>query len=284
MICPLCDSSSVKYFGRKNEFELYKCNSCKLLFLYPLPELIDVYNKSYFSGAESGFGYVDYDKDKEPMTPTFEKYLDIVSSLGIKGGKLLDVGSATGFFMNIAKNRGFQVYGVELSDFAAKMGRKKGLNIITGDLEGAHFPDGYFDVVTMYDVLEHIFLPKIILSEVRRILRPGGLLVINTPDAESFVAKMFGSKWHLIIPPEHINYFSADNLSVYLSQHGFRVKISTKIGKRFTFQYIFNMLYRWQDLKIWNFLSNLFSKGFLSSLYIPINLRDNFFLVLEKDI
>src|SRR3989344_1006943 len=82
IICPLCDNQSGLYFMEKKGYKLYKCSFCKLLFIYPLPKSIQVYDKSYFSGAEKGFGYVDYDVDKEPMIPTFEKYFEIISSLG----------------------------------------------------------------------------------------------------------------------------------------------------------------------------------------------------------
>ena len=73
------------------------------LFVYPLPQSIDVYDEAYFLGAERGFGYVDYDVDKEPMVPTFLKYLELIKKSGHKKGKILDVGAATGFFLKIAK-------------------------------------------------------------------------------------------------------------------------------------------------------------------------------------
>ena len=280
IICPLCDSRSVSYFREKNGFKLYKCNSCKLLFLYPLPKSIEVYDKSYFSGAEKGFGYVDYEVDKEPMRPVFLRYLDILSNIGKSNGKLLDIGAATGFFIQLAKARGFDVTGVELSDFAAEIGRKKGLNIITGDLLVQSFPEKHFDVITMFDVLEHVPRPKELIKEVSRILKDGGLVVINTPDAESLWAKALGPRWQLIMPPEHINYFSPKNLGNYLTKNGFEIKVSSKIGKSFTVQYILKMLYKWQGYRV--FLTGPTLNKFLSQISLPINLRDNFFMVVKK--
>lgn len=278
--CPLCNSTKISLFTKKKGFFLYKCINCKLLFLFPLPKNISIYDKSYFSGAENGFGYVDYDADKEPMTPTFQKYLDIVYSLGLKNGKLLDIGAATGFFMNLAEKRGFDVTGVEISDFAAESGRRKNLNIITGDIFSPPFPEQHFDVITMFDVIEHVPDPKATLLEARRILKNRGFLVINTPDAQSLWARFLGSHWQLILLPEHIHYFSPKNISEYLQKNGFETTINTKIGKRFTLQYIFKMLYKWSGSRI--FLTNIFSKGFLSKIYLPINLYDNFFMILRK--
>ncbi len=278
--CSLCGGANIDFFTRKKGFDIYKCSNCKLLFISPLPTSIDVYDKAYFSGADKGFGYVDYDIDKEAMVPTFKKYFDIFKNIGKKDGKLLDIGCATGFFMELAKTNGFDVSGIEISDFAAKKGREKGLNIVTGDIFTPEFPSEHFDVITMFDVIEHVPNPKETILEAKRILKKDGILVINTPDAESLWARVLGGNWQLIMPPEHINYFSPKNLGNYLKENGFEVLVNTKIGKSFTIQYILKMLYKWQGSKI--FLTDIFSKGFLSRIYIPINLRDNFFLIAEK--
>ncbi len=289
VLCPLCESRNTNFFTRKNNHSVYQCNACGFLFVYPLPTSVDVYDESYFSGAENGFGYVDYDTDKEPMIPTFEKYLDLITEHlskknknSIKGLKLLDVGAATGFFMNLARNRGMYVTGVELSDYAASIGRARGLKIITGDLESAQLPSESYDVVTLCDVLEHVQNPKQFLAEVHRVLKRGGIVVINTPHAGSMVAQTLGRHWHLIVPPEHLHYFSAENLAKYLNQNGFDVTLNTTIGKRFTFQYIFKMLYKWQGFFLWKWFKKIFSWGFLARLYIPLNTHDNFFMIARK--
>ncbi len=278
--CPLCESFDTNYFCKKRGFDLYKCKNCKLLFIFPLPKSIELYDSSYFTGAEKGFGYVDYDADKEPMIPTFHKYMDIIGKLGKTSGKLLDIGAATGFFVNIAKGRGFDALGVELSDYAANIGRNKGLNVITGDLKDQKFAPESFDVVTMFDVIEHVPYPKETIAEVSKILKKGGLLIINTPDAESLWAKVLGKNWPLIMPPEHIHYFSEDNISKYLLKDGFKKKLSTKIGKKFTLQYVIKMLHKWIGWSI--FQSKLLTASFYSKIYLPINLRDNFFMIFEK--
>jgi 2-polyprenyl-3-methyl-5-hydroxy-6-metoxy-1,4-benzoquinol methylase len=212
------------------------------------------------------------------MISAFNHYIDLIKNLGVSGGKLLDIGAATGFFMSIAKKRSFRVVGVELSDFAARKGRENGLDIVTGDLLNTNFEGESFDVITMFDVLEHVPDPKKLIQEVSRVLRPGGLIIINTPDAESLWARVLGKRWQLIMPPEHINYFSPKNLSKYLEDVGYEVKIDTKIGKKFTLQYILKMLYKWQGFRIFLVRSN----KLLSSISIPINLRDNFFMIAKK--
>jgi 2-polyprenyl-3-methyl-5-hydroxy-6-metoxy-1,4-benzoquinol methylase len=278
--CPLCGSNEINFFSQKRGYKLYICASCKLVFISPTPASLEVYDDSYFSGADKGFGYVDYDTDKEPMSPVFHGYLDLVSSFGIKKGNLLDIGAATGFFMDIARKRGFTVTGVELSNYAAEKGRNKGLNIVTGDLKSARFLSGSFDIVTMFDVIEHVPDPIGFIAEATRILKKDGLLLINTPDAQSLWARMWGSRWQLIMPPEHIHYFSPENLGNYLSHNGYQVELSTKIGKWFTLQYVFKMLYKWQGSRL--FLTGPFLNKFLSKISLPINLRDNFFMIARK--
>lgn len=282
IVCPNC-SSTVNFWDKKGQYDIYSCTNCKLVFVYPLPNPESVYGEDYFSGAKAGFGYVDYDKDKEPMIPVFNKYLDLFSKFGKNKGELFDIGAATGFFMNLARMRGYNVLGVEMSKHAVEIAEKKGLKVYEGDLMSLNLKEDSFDVVTMLDVLEHMTDPLGELIEVKRILKKGGLLVVNSPNGESFLAKILKSKWHLVLPPEHLFYFSPKNLTEYLERNGFTLLYSGTIGKRFTFQYIFKMLYKWQKIKIWNYLSEVFSKGLLSKLFIPINLYDNFFVILIKN-
>ncbi len=281
VICPNCGGES-RVWGTKNSYTLYSCMNCKLVFVSPLPDPTSVYNQDYFSGATKGFGYVDYDADKEPMVPTFNKYIDLLATYGKKEGSLFDIGAATGFFLKIAQRRGYRVSGVEMSDHAAGQGRRDGIDLKSGDLMSLTLPNEAFDVVTMLDVLEHMTEPFKELLESKRILKPHGLLVVNAPNGQSFLARILKTKWHLVLPPEHLFYFSPKNLSGYMESRGFKTIYSGTIGKRFTFQYIFKMLYKWQKLSLWNHLSDFCSKGFLSKLYIPINLHDNFFMIFEK--
>jgi 2-polyprenyl-3-methyl-5-hydroxy-6-metoxy-1,4-benzoquinol methylase len=282
IICPNCGGYATRW-GVKNSYNLFCCNSCRLVFVHPIPNPENVYSQDYFYGAKRGFGYVDYDADKEPMIPTFNRYIDLFAKYGKSKGSIFDIGAATGFFLSLARKRGFEVSGVEMSDHASSIAKSKGVKVFTGDLLKLNLVSDSFDIVTMLDVLEHTTNPFAELLEAKKILKKGGLLVVNSPNGQSLLARFLKSKWHLVVPPEHLFYFSPQNLSLFLKKQGFQVLHSGTIGKRFTFQYIFKMLYKWQKLTFWNYLSYFFSKGFLSRLYIPINLHDNFFMIFRKE-
>lgn len=282
MKCIVCRSEKNVLFTRKNGCDIWRCQECGLLFVYPATvDTKVIYSEDYFGGAKGGFGYVDYDADKEPMIPAFKKYLLRIRTHAPQGERLLDVGAASGFFIDMARREGWRVKGVEVSDHAAALGRKKGLDVETGTLASLG-KENSFDVITMLDLIEHVEDPLLELTEAHARLAPRGILVINTPDAGSLPAKILGRRWHLIVPPEHLYYFNVHNLSMLLQHAGFEVMLVTKIGKRFTLQYIFKMLYKWQGLSLWKKLSLLFRRGMLSRISIPLNTCDNMFIIARK--
>lgn len=274
--CHVCGSEALR-FGEKNGHVLYRCATCGLMFVSPLPpSTADIYGRDYFEGAAGGFGYVDYDGDKEPMVPAFKKYLSLLeSALGGKG-KLLDVGAATGFFVQLANDAGFTASGIELSDHAASIGRSRGLDVKTGTLADAA---GTYDAVSMLDVIEHVSDPRADVRRVAALLRSGGILIINTPDAGSFMARCFGVRWHLVVPPEHLYYFNRRNLRRLLEEQGFDVLLDTTIGKSFTPAYVLKSLHKWTNVTLFNTAARLVGR---SNLSIPINLRDNMFILARK--
>ncbi len=218
LACAACGSKDARVFGRKNGYTLYECHDCDLLFVYPIPEnLAEIYGKEYFK-KESGstaHGYSDYDKDKEPMRGIFERYIRACEAL-VAGRRIFDVGAATGYVLDIARERGWQTFGSELSAYAAGVAASRGHRMIRGGITGvAQLPQ--VDVVMMWDVLEHVDDPCAYLKAVNRMLPVGGVVAISTPDRGSLWARLMGMRWHLIVPPEHLFYYSQNNLTRLLS-------------------------------------------------------------------
>lgn len=250
------------------------------MFVHPLPQsTTDIYQKDYFEGAHEGFGYVDYDADKEPMVPTFERYLHAIREKLGGAGALLDVGAATGFFVSLALRAGFSARGVELSAHAAERARQKGIDVQTGTLADV---SGTFDCITMLDVIEHVPDPRAELTRAARLLRAGGVLVINTPDVGSLVARVLGKRWHLIVPPEHLHYFNRSTMRRLLEEVGFEVVTETTIGKSFTPQYILKTLYKWTKWRMFEWIANDVQHSILARLAIPVNLHDNMIVIARK--
>jgi SAM-dependent methyltransferase len=140
-------------------------------------------------------------------------------------GQLLDVGCATGIFLDGMRQLGWQVKGVEPTHSAAHYACTRfGLDVFEGRLEEARFPDKAFDAITLWDVLEHVHEPRPILMELSRLLRPGGLLVLSLPNPDSLEAAFFGPHWLGWDLPRHLNLFRPVQLRHHLARYGLLVE------------------------------------------------------------
>ncbi len=141
-------------------------------------------------------------------------------------GRLLDLGCASGVFLReMQKNSNWQVTGVEINADAAQTARERyGLDVQVGTLEQVAFPEEHFDVVTLWDVLEHLHDPAATLREINRILKPGGIVVLRVPNRSSWDARIFGRYWAGWEPPRHLYVFTPETLTLLLRHAGFYAK------------------------------------------------------------
>lgn len=139
-------------------------------------------------------------------------------------GRLLDVGCGDGSFLHRMQQKGWQVAGVDFDPQAVAAARRRyGLELVVGDLQSAQFGRESFDAVTLNHVIEHLFDPRETLQEVRRVLRPGGLLVVVTPNPESLGHRRHGAHWFGLDPPRHLHLFPPATLRRVVEQAGFRI-------------------------------------------------------------
>lgn len=246
--CNLCSKNDTKLVFKINGHRIVKCVNCSLMYINPrLKEksLHEIYKKEYYENAEfknsntqSLFGYDLYIEEKEDVVNTFKRRLEVIEKYK-KKGKILDIGCATGFFLELAKSRGWDVYGNDVSKFACEYARKKlGLkNIVHGGLTKVKFKDGMFDVVTIFDVIEHLPDPKKALKVINRLLKKDGLLVLITPNSGSLAAKILGKRWEEFRRArEHIYFFSTKTLSEMLQKTGFTVLKTESAGRYFSLE------------------------------------------------
>jgi len=284
MICPVCACKEAEFYVEKNSHKVYKCPECDVLFVWPTPgNLNAVYSERYFKTDADAkvFGYIDYEKDKESTKGTFTVYLKIIENYR-RPGKIFDVGAATGYFLDIAKSRNWDTAGIDISEYASSVSAQKGHKAFAGLLKDMDVGDGY-DAVTMWDVFEHVEDPQEYMKKTNRILNMGGICAVNTIDKNSLWAKSMGKRWHLIIPPEHIFFYSKNSLKKLFEDNGFEILEIKKIGKKFGLPYIFKMLYHWQHFSLWNSVYKYCAqREKLRNFSVPINLRDNIFIIARK--
>jgi 2-polyprenyl-3-methyl-5-hydroxy-6-metoxy-1,4-benzoquinol methylase len=142
------------------------------------------------------------------------------------GTKLLDVGCSSGAFLGVARERGLDAEGVEISTEAAAAARRAGFRVYTGLLEDASFPAASFDAVALIELLEHLRDPRALLAECRRILRPGGVLMATTPNGASWTAAAMGARWDVFSlrgMGGHVSFFNPGSLRLLAERAGFEV-------------------------------------------------------------
>ena len=187
------------------------------------------YDESYFLGFTEKWegrvyeveGYVH----QEPKSHgTFNRYMDRIGTY-LNERRILDVGAGVGTFLAVAKERGWETVGVEISEFAARYAREHfGVEVLQGTVSAVNLPDEGFDAVTMWDCIEHLRDPREELAHAWRLLRPGGFLFAATMNMDSFDAKLLRENWTDIIrPPFHTYYFSVRTLRELLERAQFEV-------------------------------------------------------------
>lgn len=212
----------------KDGYPLYQCPECGLVFLYPMLE--DTYLKEEVYSAKSG--YQGHRKGDLELLPPTNRFDEVFRYLGenVKDKKILDVGTSNGEFLYLLRKKGANTYGVEINTKTANAGLRAGLNIFVGFLEDAKFQDNYFDIIHLGDILEHVTNPRKLLTECRRILKPGGIVIIRTLNIDCLWARvtlrlyyLFGIPWSAVTPPHHLHFFSWDNMNQLLNQCGYKL-------------------------------------------------------------
>ncbi|RMF80291.1 MAG: class I SAM-dependent methyltransferase [Chloroflexi bacterium] len=239
MPCNLCGHNDHHPFCPENGRGLVQCDNCGLVYVHAQPdatELYALYGETYFHNDDSGtVGYTDYIADEANIRRTFQGRLRRIEKF-VAPGRLLDVGCAAGFFMDEAHKRGWDVAGMDVSGFAVQYVRDRfGYDAQHGSLTDLDYPAESYDLITMWDVIEHVPDPMAYVQQVATLLRPDGIFSLATPDVGSIPARLTGKRWvGYKLQEEHVYYFSVKTLKRMLDEAGFDVVEVRHVGKYVT--------------------------------------------------
>jgi SAM-dependent methyltransferase len=220
--CAACGSAETRPLGIKNELEIVSCRKCASVYTPYSPWYSsEYYYVSYYPEDLSTPAFLQ--KRLEEITAEFAPYRQT--------NRLLDVGCGAGNLLQAARKNGWNAQGLDVAPNSAKHVRSLGFEVFQGELKQANFPSGHFDVITAAELLEHLPEPRLLLEEVARVLRPGGLLWTTTPHARGLSARVLGINWRCVWPPEHLQLFSVGGLRTLLYDVGFRnIRVRTTGG------------------------------------------------------
>ena len=237
--CNLCgEQTALRILYCRFGHTIVRCENCSLVYLDEIPSsetLESLYAKGFFESSKFSAG-----ENSSSYRNALARVEWALALPGIRKGRWLDLGCATGDFMLAAGKQVAEVHGSDVSAYAIQQAQVRGLaNTQAGDFARLEYPTGNFDFISMWDLIEHLPDPRAALDKVLRLLRPGGYLAISTGDVGSMVARLSGRFWHLMIPPFHIYFFSRRTIHRYLKQAGFKdVRISFP-GKHVPLDFLF---------------------------------------------
>ena len=252
----------------KNEFQIVRCLSCgageTLISAEFSPTRI--YTNGYFEGGQSD-GYADYSHSEDILRAEFRKLLKQVGRIFPLSGRLVEVGSAYGYFL-LEAQKYFEVCGFEVSEAAANHARKRGLNTVCGEASEESLRDGgLIDMAVMLDVIEHLASPADVLLAIRNNMKAGAGLVITTGDWSSLYSRLAKSRWRLMTPPQHLFFFTPESIGQLLRRTGFELVRISRPWKLVPLSLVLFQFLRLVGGKP-------FRAEFLSRVGVPVNLFD----------
>lgn len=220
--CMLCDETRRRALFEKDGYQIVRCRSCGLVYVdadLASADLQRRYGPDYYGGGV----FDDYMAERDERIASAGEYCRLLARL-VPGGRLLDIGCATGFFLEAASQR-WDVTGVELSDFAAEYAKREfGHKVLTGDIADVGLPDASFDIVTMWNTVEHMANPRQAISHVARVASPNALVVLTTGNVGGPLARRDLANWNLMTPPEHLYFFDPGTITRLLEDAGLTVR------------------------------------------------------------
>lgn len=234
--CEICGSEDFKpAYSKKDKFNIEtqpfqvgSCGQCGFVYINPRPSISEIgkfYPEHYQfkEGKEEAPGFAARLEKAYRHHQLQTEIARMKKYIWKYPARILDIGSGTGDRLELFKKAGCEVYGVESSEQAIYAQKHFNVPVFRTIEEGA-FPDNHFDIITMYNVLEHVHQPRAVLKEIRRIIKQGGVLVLEVPNNRSWQAKWFGSRWAAVDVPRDLYYYNVETLTRLLGECGLQVQ------------------------------------------------------------
>jgi SAM-dependent methyltransferase len=231
VLCPICSQTGAqpclrgpdRLHGRHEKYTLLRCPACSLVWLSNPPNpaemhlhYTDAYHRLIAAAGEN--------------SPHRWRARKAALAPHKRSGVILDLGCSSGAFLESLKGESWLLYGIEMSAEGARTSEaRSGAQVFVGDVPNAPFAPGSFDVITCFDVLEHVYEPQRVLARVGEWLKPGGIFYVLVPNVESAEARVFGSYWHGLELPRHLFHYSPASLRFLAQLAGLReVSLETR--------------------------------------------------------
>jgi SAM-dependent methyltransferase len=223
MNCVVCEGSAA--VPNTLRADLVECPAYGLIYCPDAREDRSEFGDGYYRNG----AYADYAADRPAIRRSAAARLAKLERM-VHGRRLLDVGGANGYFLEAARGRGWEVVGLELSPYASGCARHLNLEVHEASILTPPSLSS-FDLVTMWDTIEHLSRPDIALQNARRLLGPGGLIAVSTGDRRSVVARLYGRRWRLLDDATHKFFFDQATLLALLRNAGFKPIALGRPGK-----------------------------------------------------
>ncbi|MCR9247134.1 MAG: class I SAM-dependent methyltransferase [bacterium] len=287
--CQICGSDKRTVKFSEGPFEVVTCDDCGLVYVTPRlvgQALLDIYDEGYWKSKNPKVrGYADYASESALYLKTFRKRMGLVDRWVEPNSRVLDVGCAAGYFLRVMKERGHDVHGVELSEAIAKeavaaLGEERvHIGLLDDAVIAMNYEPASFDLITLWDVIEHVPDPQAVLRKIRELIKPGGRLLLETQNVASRWANLLGKRWHHYKHHEHIYHFTPATITRLLADCGFR---AVDIGAAYAGKYVSFAFLAERAGKLGT-IPGLLAKplGLLRNWNLYVNPRDEIIVVAE---
>lgn len=245
--CPVCGAWECVPFRARYGLGTVRCGRCGLVYVNPRPtpsELSAIYDAEYFQNQAYDTqmkGYLNYEQDEEKLKTAFRNRLNTIGRY-TRAGNMLDIGCAVGFLVAEAQHMGWHAQGIDTSAWAIETARARfGQHFTHADFLTHPYPPNHYDLITLWETLEHVPDPQAYVRKAARLLKTSGVISVIVPDIGSLPAKVAGRRW-IHYKAEHITYFSYQTLARLLSAEGFTVLDRHYVGKPVTYRMFLDRL------------------------------------------